>query len=61
MKSLKTSSSTKPKILKQQYKVNPEQGLAALLAVVVPPKGYKFSNMKRLGTRATVTYILEDK
>lgn len=60
MKSPKLSSSTKPKIVKQEYNCNPEQGLAALLAVQVPPKGYKFSTMKRKGSKAVVTYVLEE-
>jgi len=60
MKSPKTSNSTKkPKTIKQEFTVNPEQGLAALLAVQVPPKGYRFKEMKRTAKKATVTYVLE--
>jgi hypothetical protein len=61
MKSPKTSSSIKPKIIEQEYKVNPEQGLAALLAVQVPPKGYCFTSMKRNGNKAVVIYTLESQ
>lgn len=60
MKSPKNSSSTKkPKTIKQEFTVNPEQGLAALLAVQVPPKGYRFQSMKRSSNKAIVTYVLE--
>jgi hypothetical protein len=48
-----------PETIKIKYKCNPEQGLAALLAVMVAPKGYEFFKMDRKDTEAVVTYKLK--
>jgi hypothetical protein len=57
MKSPKNSNSTK-KTIKQEYVVNPEQGMAALLAAMVAPKGYRFTSMKRKNKKAIATFTL---
>jgi hypothetical protein len=49
-----------PKKIVLEFKVAPDQGFVAMSASLVPPKGYVFHSMNRKGTKAKITYVLEE-
>ena len=50
----------KPKTVKLKFTVDPYAGFARLAPSITAPKGYKFKEMIRKGTEATVTFELKD-
>jgi len=55
-----TKKKKSPKKVVLNFTIHPEQGFAAMAASLVPPDGYVFHGMDRKGTKAKVTYVLEE-
>jgi hypothetical protein len=52
----KSEKTTGGDTIKMRLKVDPTQGVAALVASIVPQKGYVFEKLQRKGNSAIVTY-----
>lgn len=48
-----------PKVMKQNFTIDPCRGFAALASTMVAPEGYRFQRMDRKGTKGTITWVRE--